>query len=128
MISQEKIRLMTDLAIYEKKNEHDVFKINNFYRSDYIMWQMLLSLVRYTLVFLVLFGLYIVFKADTLFYNINLSGITETLKRLGMIYGTGLGIYLVITWLVSARRYKSARKGMLLYATKLKRLARKFRY
>ena len=128
MISKEKIRLMTDLAIYEKHNEHDVFKINNYCRSDYIMWQMLLSFVRYTFVFMILFALYIIFRADTLFYNINLSGIGETLKRLGIIYGAGLALYLVITWIVCAARYKSARKGMLLYATKLKRLARKFRY
>ena len=119
---------MTDLAIYEKKNEQDVFKINNYYRSDYIMWHMLLSLVRYTFVFLALFGLYILFRADTLFYNINLDGIGQTLKRLGYLYAAGLAVYLVITWFVCASRYKAARKGMLLYATKLKRLARKFHY
>ena len=128
MINREKIRLMTDLAIYEKKNERDVFKINNYYRSDYIMWHMLLSLVRYTFVFMILFGLYILFRADTLFYNINLEGIGQTLKHLGFLYAAGLGVYLLITWFVCASRYKAARKGMLLYATKLKRLARKFNY
>ena len=128
MINKEKIRLMTDLAIYEKRNERDVFKINNYYRSDYIMWHMLLAMVRYTLGFLALFGLYVFFRADPLFYNINLEGIGETLKRLGYLYAAGLGAYLVITWFVCAARYKAARKGMLLYATKLKRLARKFRY
>ncbi len=128
MISKEKIRLMTDLAIYEKKNERDVFKINNYYKSDYIMWHMLLSLVRYTFVFLVLFGMYVIFKADTLFYNINLDGIGQTLRRLGYLYAAGLVAYLVITWIVCATRYKNARKGILLYATKLKRLARRFRY
>ncbi|MBQ1423840.1 MAG: hypothetical protein IIY96_05315 [Lachnospiraceae bacterium] len=128
MISKEKIRLMTDLAIYEKKNERDVFKINNYYKADYIMWHMLLSLVRYTFVFLVLFGMYVIFRADTLFYNINLDGIGQTLRHLGYIYALGLAVYLVITWLVCAARYRNARKGILLYATKLKRLARRFNY
>jgi len=128
MLQQEKIRLMTDLAIYEKRNASDVFKINNYYRSDYILWHILLSFVRYTLCALILLGLYIVFKADTLFYNINLSGIQETLLHIARLYITGLAAYLVITWIVSDRRYKKARKGILLYATKLKRLARRFHY
>ena len=36
MISKDKIRLMTDLAIYEKRHEEDVFKINKYYKADYI--------------------------------------------------------------------------------------------
>ena len=128
MVQQEKVRLMTDLAIYEKKNESEVFKINNYYRSDYILWQILLAFVRYSFCFLVLLCLYVIFKADTLFYNINLSGITETFFSFGRYYIAGLLIYLGISWAVADYRYKKARKGILLYATKLKRLARRYHY
>ena len=36
MLNTEKIRLMADLAIYEKKNDDTVFKINDYYKGDYI--------------------------------------------------------------------------------------------
>ena len=126
MLNKEKIRLMTDLAVYEKLHDDDVFKINNYYRSDYIIWGILLAIARYTLCFLMLFALYVIFKADIFFYNINLTGIRQTLVQSGFAYLAGLAVYVIVAYIVYARRYKRARKGILLYAIKLKRLAKHF--
>ena len=79
MLDYEKIRLMTDLAVYEKHNREKVFKVNDYYRFDYIAGHMAASFLRFTLCFIIVFVLYIVFKADEFFYNVNLSGITVTL-------------------------------------------------
>lgn len=128
MLKKEKIRLMTDLAIYEKKYEKDVFKINKFYKSDYIFWNMLMAFVRYTACFAVCFLLYMLFQSDSFFYSINVDGVMSMLTRLTLIYALGAVIYLFISAAVYSARYKRARKGMLFYATKLKRLARRYNY
>lgn len=128
MLKREKIRLMTDLAIYEKRYEKDVFKINRFYKSDYIFWNMLLAFVRYTACFVVCFILYIFFQSDSFFYSINVDGIMSIFTRLTVIYVVGAIVYLFISAAVYSARYKRARKGMLFYATKLKRLARRYNY
>ena len=128
MLKKEKIRLMTDIAIYEKKYEKDVFKINKFYKSDYIFWNMMLALIRYTVCFAVCFMLYVLFQSDSFFYSINVDGIMSMLTRLIIIFVLGAVIYLFISGAVYSARYKRARKGMLFYATKLKRLARRYNY
>ena len=117
MLNVEKIKLMTDLALYEKHNRRAVFEINNYYRHDYIMGQLLGAFVRY---------LICIFRAGVLFYNINVSGLSMVLRQLGILFGGGLLIYLVITYIVASRRYNRAKRGILLYATKLKRLDRKY--
>ena len=126
MLNVEKIRLMTDLALYEKHNRRAVFEINNYYRHDYIMGQLLGAFVRYLICMALCFILYLVFRAGVLFYNINVSGLSMVLRQLGILFGGGLLIYLVITYIVASRRYNMAKRGILLYATKLKRLDRKY--
>ena len=126
MADIEKIRLMTDLALYEKKNQKRVFKINNYYRHDYIMGQLLGAFVRYLICMPLCFILYLIFQAGALFYNINVSGLTSVLTDLSRYFLAGLAIYMLIAFFIASARYKRSKRGMLLYATKLKRLGRKY--
>ena len=128
MLNREKVRLMTDLAIYEKNNKNTVFEVNNYYLFDYIIGQVFSSFIRYSLCFLLLFFIYLAVSADEFFYNINLNGIMETLTGVGHIYAAGLAVYLAITVLIYAMRYKKAQSGARLYVTRLKRLGRKYYY
>lgn len=125
MLNAEKIRLMTDLAIYEKQNAKTVFQINSYYKEDYIAGQLLSAFMRYSLCFLLVFCAYLLFHLDSFFYNINLRGVTETMNLVGILYGAGLLLYLLIAFLLAKKRYEMARRGILLYAAKLKRLSRK---
>ena len=126
MLDIDKVRLMTDLAVYEKKNSRTVFEINNYYRHDYIMGQLLGAFVRYLICMPLCFILYLIFQAGALFYNINVSGLTSVLTDLSRYFLAGLAIYMLIAFFFSLARYKRSKRGMLLYATKLKRLGRKY--
>lgn len=126
MLDIDKVRLMTDLAVYEKKNSRTVFEINNYYRHDYIMGQLLGAFVRYLICMALCFILYLIFQAGALFYNINLSGLTSVLTDLSRYFLAGLAIYMLIAFFIASARYKRSKRGMLLYATKLKRLGRKY--
>jgi hypothetical protein len=127
MVSKEKVRLMTDLAMYRRKNEQ-IFRVNKYFGYDYVVWHLLLAGVRYSFCALVIAALFVVFDADTFFYNVNLEGLTETLMGFLKYYLIGLVAYLLISLGVYVYRYKKARNGMLLYSSMLKRLARKFHY
>lgn len=124
----EKIRMMTDLAIFEKNNKKNVFQVCEYYRLDYILWNVLLAFLRFTGMALIFFILYVIFRADLFFYNVNIKGITDTLKVIGSYYIAGAAVYSFISLIVYAVRYTHARKGLLLYASKLKKLARKYHY
>ncbi len=128
MVSKDKIRLMTDLAIYEKRHHEDVFKVNEFFKADYIFWNMLLAFLRFTAVAVIIMFADMILRPDVYFYNINLNGAYSMLKLFVTHYLGGLAIYLIIAFNVYSKRYKTARKGMLFYATKLKRLARRYNH
>ena len=40
MLNEEKIRYMTELAIFEKNEGRKIFPVNRFFRSDYVGGQM----------------------------------------------------------------------------------------
>lgn len=127
MVNREKIRLMTAIAMFKSRHER-IFEINKYFGYDYIVWNLLLAAVRYSFGALVVFGIMILFDADVIFYNVNLSGITETLKSFALWYLAGLIVYMLLSVFVYGRRYKNAQKGILYYNSLLKRLARRFNY
>ena len=59
MPDQEKIRLMTRLAILEKENGKELRRIRETYRSDYIGIPMLKNGLRITAVFLLILGIWL---------------------------------------------------------------------
>ena len=46
MISEDKVKLMTSIAILEKREGKHCFSINRYFRSDYISKHMILSLIH----------------------------------------------------------------------------------
>ena len=126
MLNTEKIRLMADLAIYEKKNDDTVFKINDYYKGDYISGHMISAFLRYSLCFAVILAALFFMDSAGFFRLLNEEGTGTVIEKVAMIYGAGLVLYLIIAYRVSASRYKKAKRGVLLYATKLKRLGRKY--
>ncbi|MDO4265146.1 MAG: hypothetical protein Q4C63_01590 [Eubacteriales bacterium] len=126
MLNMGKIRLMTDIAIYEKKHSDSVFKVNNYYRGDYIAGNMAAAFVRFTLCSVLVLIFVVLFGTDVFFEQINEEGISAVFTQIGLLYGAGLLLYLLIAYNVYSRRYKNAKRGVLLYATKLKRLQRKY--
>lgn len=47
-------------------------------------------------------------------------------KAGAVLYVAGLVLYLIITWIVSSKRYEYARRGMRVYIAKLKRLEKRY--
>ncbi len=127
MLNRDKVRLMTTIAMYRNRHEK-LFEIDKYFGYDYIIWHLMLSAVRYTIGMLLIFLMLVLLDADVIFYNVNLSGIMDTLKGYVMIYLAGLIAYLVLSAFIYSRRYKKAQRGILLYNSMLKRLAKRYRY
>ena len=54
MLNEEKIRYMTELAIFEKNEGRKIFPVNRFFRSDYVGGQMFRGFFGYTFSFLLI--------------------------------------------------------------------------
>ena len=124
MVNEDRIKLMTRMAAYEKE-EHKVNKrIVSFFRSDYISMQMLKSVVSTTIVFAIMFGLYVLYDFEVFMKEIYQMDMFEFAKSVIIIYVIFLGVILLITYVVSLYRYNRALQSTKLYYANLKKLSR----
>lgn len=52
MLNEDKIRLMTSIAMFEKHERKHIFPASRYFRSDYISGRMLRSFFAYTVCFI----------------------------------------------------------------------------
>ena len=64
MLNEEKIKLMTSIGLFEKREGRRIFPVNRFFRSDYIGRYLLKSFLGYTLCWMLGTALVVVYKAE----------------------------------------------------------------
>ncbi|MCR5377091.1 MAG: hypothetical protein K6E71_10130 [Lachnospiraceae bacterium] len=69
MINNEKIRLMTKLAVYENGDGREDMAVANYFRSDYIRHEILKTILAVTFGSLILLALVIAYKLDFILDN-----------------------------------------------------------
>lgn len=126
MLNEEKIRLMTGLAMFEKRAEKDVFPVNRYFKGDYVSGHMIRAFLSYTFSCVVCLGLWLLYSIEEILNTLDIEKLLQMAKDIGFYYVLGLLVYLAITWIVYARRYAAAAKGMKIYQAKLHRLAKKY--
>ena len=124
MVNEDRIKLMTRMAAYEKEEHKKNKTIVSFFRSDYISMQMLKSVVSTTIVFAIMFGLYVLYDFEVFMKEIYQMDMFEFAKSVIIIYVIFLGVILLITYVVSLYRYNRALQSTKLYYANLKKLSR----
>ncbi len=128
MLNEDKIKLMTGIAMFEKKEGKKISPANHRFRSDYISGHMLLGFFSYTVCYALCASAWILYNSETLLNVVDLEEIGDILKTGVVLYATGLFLYLLITWLIYRKRYEYARRGVNVYLAKLKRLEKRYEY
>ena len=126
MLNEEKIRLMTGIAMFEKKAEKDVFPVTRYFKSDYVGGRLLRSFVMYTVTCVIGLAFWILYQIDDILNTMDLKVLWSSAKYLVILYAAGLALYLMITYHVYAERYDVAAKNMKIYQAKLRRLEKKY--
>ncbi|MDD3222454.1 MAG: hypothetical protein PHG07_08730 [Lachnospiraceae bacterium] len=70
MLNEDKIRVMSRCAMYEKGQGKEDLAINRYYQGDYVRLNMLKTLIGVTVGFVICFGLYLVLRAEYYMENI----------------------------------------------------------
>lgn len=123
MLNEERIILMTKLASYENGEGKENVAIGNYFRSDYIGWQVLKSIISATIAFVVVFAVYIFYDFEVFMLDIYKMDLLEFGKHVLSIYAGTVGGYAVMSYIYFSYRYNKARKGMRLYYINLKKLS-----
>ena len=124
MVNEERIKLMTRMASYEKDGHKKNKAIISFFKSDYISMQMLKSVISTTIAFAIMFGLYVLYDFEVFMKEIYKMDMFEFAKNVIVIYGIFLAIILLITYIISLYQYNRALQDTKLYYANLKKLSR----
>ncbi len=123
MLNEERIILMTQMASYEANEGKKNVAIGSYFRSDYIGWQVLKSIISATIAFVVVFAMYIFYDFEVFMTDIYKMDLLEFAKDVLFTYLKFVGVYALISYLVYSFRYSRARKSLRLYYANLHKLA-----
>lgn len=128
MLNEDKIKLMNEIAMFEKRGGKMIFPVNRYFRGDYISSRMLRALFAYTVSYLLGVMVWLLYHAEQLLSIINLDTMIVYGRSAVLFYLAGLLIYGLITFLVCRRKYEYAMRGMKVYLAKLRRLEKRYEF
>lgn len=122
MVNEDKVKLMTKLAIYESTKGKKQLNISKYYKRDYVRYNMFKTAVTATLAFFMILGGYILINAEELLLKLNEMDLLHEATKLGIIYAVFVIGYMVIARLVYARKYEKVKPDVIIYNHYLKKL------
>jgi len=121
-MNEKRIRMMTKLADFEQRNREDLYRAENYYRSDYIGIQLLKNLIRITLAYVTGAGLWACSHMDSLMKKLNTMDIRGTGVKLLIAYGVTAALFLLLTYVICTVRFYRSEKRLQTYRNMLEHL------
>lgn len=126
MLNNDKIRLMTRLALYESKTGKEDIRLSKYYKTDYVRYQVIKSVIAATIGYALILVLIILYKSEYLIKNaVKLDYKTIGLYVLGF-YIIIVAIYGLSSIVIYSRKYDISRKKLGRYYKLLKRLEKMY--
>ena len=127
MLNEEKVILMTKMAAFMDREGKKNGAINSYFRSDYIGFNIIKSVISATIVFAVLIATYVLYDFENVLSNIyNTDSLLTTGRRFLIYYLLLVGVYSLASYIIYSYRYSKMRKNMREYYSNLKKLARMY--
>ncbi|NLC19546.1 MAG: hypothetical protein GX757_10095 [Clostridiales bacterium] len=126
MLNNDKIRLMTKLALYESKTGKEDIRLSKYYKTDYVRYQVIKSIIAATIGYVLILALIMLYKSEYLIKNaVKLDYKTIGLYVLGF-YIIIVAIYGLSSIVIYSRKYDISRKKLGRYYKLLKRLEKMY--
>lgn len=123
MLNKERVILMTKMASYEENEGRKNHSVMNYFRGDYVWFQVLKSIIYGTIAFGIVFAMYIFYDFEVFMMDIYKMDLLEFGKSVLMKYLLAIGVYSIISYAVYSYRYAKAKNGVKLYQNNLRRLS-----
>jgi H+/Cl- antiporter ClcA len=124
LLNENKVKMMTKMAIYEKNEGRDMIKNARYFKSDYIALGMLKTLIATTIAYIIMTIMYAMFNLENIVADINSLDYVSIGKKLAIYYVIVLVIFGIIAGFVYGYKYEHSRKGLKKYFARLNKLER----
>ena len=122
MVNMRKVRLMTKLAIYEKKEGKEDIKLGKYFRRDFVRLKILHNIIAVTVGYLLVLAMIIAYQMEYLIreaVNLDYIGIGKTILGVYVIVVT---IYVMTAMVGYGLYYDYSRKKLAKYFRMLRKL------
>jgi len=127
MLNNQKIKIMTKLAMYEQGDGKKDIKTSYFYKMDYIRYNILKTIVSITIGYILLVSLFAVYNMEYLINKATQLNYKQIGTNLLVLYIVIVTAYIICTILISSVRFKNSRKSLVKYNKDLKELREIYR-
>lgn len=122
MVREENVKLMSKIAIYEKRNGKEEIPMSGYFKSDYVRLNVLKTCVSATIAFVIVAAVIVIYKMDYILANV----FKIDYKSFGFAVLLLYVIWMLIYWLAArilySIRYEKARTNIIEYNHNLKKL------
>lgn len=126
MLNNDKIKLMTKLALYESKTGKEDIRLSKYYKTDYVRYQVIKSIICATIGYGLILVLIMLYKSEYLIKNaVKLDYKTIGLYVLGF-YIIVVSVYGLASIVIYSRKYDKSRKKLGRYYKLLRRLEKMY--
>ncbi|MBQ2800704.1 MAG: hypothetical protein IJF03_04875 [Lachnospiraceae bacterium] len=122
MVNENKIKLMTKLAVYEQGEGKKMLPVMQYFQSDYIIFNVIKTVISVTIAYGTILLIAGVLSSQYLMENIHKMSIEQLIGRIIFGYIVVLAVYLTIALVVYTKRYAKAKKSVKKYYNQLKKL------
>ncbi|MBE5894655.1 MAG: hypothetical protein IJZ00_12730 [Lachnospiraceae bacterium] len=127
MLNESRIKLMTKMASYEANEGKKNMAIGTYFKGDYIGKEVMKSIIYATIAYVLVFALYVCYDFEFFMQDIYKLDLLEFGKSIIVQYLKLVVGYGMITYIVYALRYQSARRSLRCYYNNLRRLNSMYR-
>lgn len=122
MLNEEKIRLMTKLALYEQNEGRKDLPLSKYYRTDYLALKMINSAIIMTVGYILLLLTIALINVEQLLADLVSMDVLALGRNILIIYVILFVVNMLATYFIYAYRFKKSRNNLNRYNVMLKEL------
>ena len=124
VLNENKVKMMTRMAIYEKNEGKKMLRTAKFFKGDYVSLAVLKSTIATTFAFIIVVLMVVLCNTESIIRQINSMDYVALGKKIIVYYVLALIVYAVISGIYSAYQYDKTRSGIKKYVMRLNKLER----
>ena len=122
MLDEERICIMTRMASYEAGEGKEDMPVKQYYRKDYISYQMIRSFISSTISYCILLLFWGMYNIENIMKKVAATDLPRFGILILVLYISFIVLYEIITVVVYSRKYTKATEGMKKYHADLKKV------
>lgn len=124
MLNEEKIKLMTKMAIYEQRQGKKEIPMSRYFRSDYISLGIIKTVIASTIAYVLIVALWLFYDFEGFMNRLTEIDIVDWGRTILILYVAYMIISILVAYLVYRYKFRKVRESLKTYNAGLKEITR----